>query len=61
MDNIRIYVRGGSGGQGKPKYGGIGGRGGNVYVTCEAGAKLENIENLNQKRRFIAESGGHSV
>jgi GTPase involved in cell partitioning and DNA repair len=37
IDSLRIYVRGGSGGMGFPKYGGIGGKGGNVVVVATEG------------------------
>jgi GTPase involved in cell partitioning and DNA repair len=37
IDSLRIYVRGGSGGMGFPKYGGIGGKGGNVIVVATEG------------------------
>ncbi|CAF4371471.1 unnamed protein product, partial [Adineta steineri] len=32
IDKLRVYVRGGRGGTGLKKYGGIGGQGGNVLV-----------------------------
>ncbi|PNF37440.1 GTP-binding protein 10 [Cryptotermes secundus] len=37
IDSLRIYVRGGSGGMGFPKYGGIGGKGGSVIVVAAEG------------------------
>lgn len=37
IDSLRIHVQGGAGGMGHPKYGGIGGRGGNVYIEALKG------------------------
>lgn len=37
IDSLRIYVRGGAGGMGFPKYGGIGGKGGSVIVVAKEG------------------------
>ena len=37
LDSIRVYARGGSGGLGFPTYGGIGGKGGNVFVEAKEG------------------------
>ena len=37
IDVLRLYVMGGTGGNGLPRYGGIGGRGGNVYVVAKEG------------------------
>ena len=37
IDTLRVHVKGGSGGMGYPKYGGIGGKGGDVYVEAVKG------------------------
>lgn len=37
VDTLRLYVKGGSGGAGHPKYGGLGGTGGNIYVEGKKG------------------------
>jgi len=37
IDSLRIYVRGGAGGMGFPRYGGIGGKGGNVNIVAKKG------------------------
>ena len=34
IDRIRLYVRGGSGGNGLPKVGGIGGNGGSITIKA---------------------------
>ena len=60
VDRVRIYARGGAGGQGSQRLGGIGGDGGSVKVVCTQGSALEDIARR-ESRRFIAESGGHSV
>lgn len=59
MDCVRIYARGGAGGQGAPRLGGVGGDGGSVKVVCAHGCALEDIARR-ESRRFIARSGGHS-
>ena len=56
IDKIRVYVRGGSGGQGCPSTGGIGATGGNVFVKCTKGASLKAY-GLQKHRRIIAEHG----
>ena len=60
FDQLRIYVRGGAGGQGFPKYGGVGGKGGDIILTCKRGATLKNIKDKNPKKRFIAQTGKNS-
>lgn len=60
IDSLRIYVRGGSGGMGFPKYGGIGGKGGNVIVVATEGVTLKSLLNKNPTKRFIAANGGNS-
>ena len=59
MDCVRIYARGGAGGQGAPRLGGVGGDGGSVKVVWAQGCALEDIARR-ESRRFIARSGGHS-
>ena len=60
MDRVRIYARGGAGGQGSQRLGGIGGDGGTVKVVCTQGSTLADIARR-ESRRYIAESGSHSV
>lgn len=40
MDSLRIHVRGGAGGFGFPKYGGRGGKGGDVCLIAKEGMYL---------------------
>lgn len=43
IDSIKLLVRGGAGGLGAPKYGGIGGKGGDVVLTTKEGNFLQAI------------------
>lgn len=43
IDSVRLHVKGGTGGTGLPKYGGLGGQGGCVYCIGEEGTDLTNI------------------
>jgi len=54
-----VYVRGGSGGQGLLKLGGIGGEGGDVEVVCREGTTLSQLARQ-PSRRYVAESGENS-
>ena len=60
IDQLRVYVRGGGGGQGLPKYGGRGGDGGCVYVEAVPRSTLQNLKRSNIKKRFIAARGESS-
>ena len=61
IDSLRIYCRGGAGGTGLPSYGGVGGRGGDVWVVGSEKVKdLKRVRKENLKQRFIAEPGGNS-
>ena len=55
-----MYVKGGPGGQGLPKFGGKGGRGGHVYVVCEKNATLKKVISENPSKRFLAGNGTNS-
>ena len=56
---MRIYARGGGGGQGYLKLGGAGGDGGNVLIKAARGSSLRDIARR-EKRRFIGLTGGNS-
>lgn len=45
IDSLRIRVKGGSGGHGLPKYGGVGGNGGDVYLEA-AKSKLTIAQDI---------------
>ena len=59
MDKLRIYARGGTGGQGSQRFGGCGGKGGDVLVSACEDASLTAPSRLTSQR-FMAENGGHS-
>nr|XP_054754969.1 GTP-binding protein 10-like [Lytechinus pictus] len=60
IDQVRIYARGGGGGQGHPKFGGIGGTGGDVYVQASTGVTLKNVKSSKREQRYIAGPGNNS-
>lgn len=43
IDSVRLHVKGGTGGTGLPKFGGVGGQGGCVYCVGKEDANLKNI------------------
>ncbi|XP_074659278.1 GTP-binding protein 10-like [Tubulanus polymorphus] len=60
LDKLRIYVRGGAGGKGFPKYGGLGGKGGDVYLVAKENYTLKQVYQENPSKRFIASIGADS-
>ncbi|CAF1005459.1 unnamed protein product [Rotaria sordida] len=60
IDKLRVYVRGGRGGNGLKKYGGIGGQGGHVLVHGKRNLTLKNVYEKNLAKRYIASDGEHS-
>ena len=56
VDKLRIYARGGAGGQGSQRLGGCGGKGGDVVVSASTGASLTDLSRL-PSQRFIAPNG----
>lgn len=44
VDSLRVYTKGGHGGNGMPKYGGIGGKGGDIIIK----ASQTNVENTSR-------------
>lgn len=61
VDSLRVSVRGGPGGSGLPRYGGIGGTGGNVYVTSQEGLTLETVKSKLKNVNLKAGPGGEST
>lgn len=53
-------MRGGHGGNGTPKYGGIGGQGGCVYFVAKDGVILRNVAQRYKTKRIAASSGEDS-
>lgn len=60
-DTLRVYVQGGAGGNGYPKFGGVGGKGGDVKVIAKEGITLENVFKSNKMKRYLAGNGKHST
>ncbi|KAM9723173.1 GTP-binding protein 10 [Menidia menidia] len=60
VDNLRLYVRGGSGGMGLPRLGGQGGNGGDVWVVATKNMSLKKIKDKYPQKRFIGGIGGNS-
>ncbi|XP_036321619.1 GTP-binding protein 10 homolog [Rhagoletis pomonella] len=60
IDSLRLTVRGGHGGNGTPKYGGIGGQGGCVYFVAKDGISLRNVSQRYKTKRISASSGEDS-
>ncbi|XP_053994610.1 GTP-binding protein 10 homolog [Hylaeus volcanicus] len=61
LDSLRIHVKGGSGGSGLPRYGGIGGKGGDVYVVSDEKLTLEKVKSKITDVKLKAESGNPST
>ncbi|XP_076010045.1 GTP-binding protein 10 [Genypterus blacodes] len=60
VDNLRLYVRGGSGGMGLPRLGGQGGHGGDVWVVAAKDLTLKRIKDKYPQKRFVAAAGANS-
>uniref|UniRef100_A0A914Z630 GTP-binding protein n=1 Tax=Panagrolaimus superbus TaxID=310955 RepID=A0A914Z630_9BILA len=61
-DLLRLSIHAGSGGQGLPRYNGVGGDGGNVYLLPRRKMKFSQVFNsfYNKKRQLLAEHGSSS-
>ncbi|CAG2117220.1 unnamed protein product [Medioppia subpectinata] len=57
VDSLRLTVSGGNGGHGLPKFGGMGGSGGNVYVEAADNVTLKKLT----KKKAMASSGENSA
>nr|XP_053631800.1 GTP-binding protein 10 homolog [Cherax quadricarinatus] len=60
IDTLRLHVKGGSGGMGFPRFGGVGGNGGDVYVEAEKDYSLKKTLKAQPGKRWIADAGGNS-
>ncbi|XP_075965626.1 GTP-binding protein 10 isoform X1 [Anarhichas minor] len=60
VDNLRLYVRGGGGGMGLPRLGGIGGNGGDVWVVATKNMALKRIKDKYPHKRFVGGPGANS-
>ncbi|VVC30267.1 Hypothetical protein CINCED_3A020833 [Cinara cedri] len=60
LDSLRVHVRGGAGGFGFPKYGGEGGKGGDVCLVATEDMTLKDFLRKCPQKRIRAEMGGNS-
>lgn len=60
LDSLRIVVKGGAGGQGFRKYGGIGGKGGDIYAVAKSDETLQDVYIRNPSKRYSALTGSNS-
>ncbi|XP_068998916.1 GTP-binding protein 10 [Embiotoca jacksoni] len=60
LDNLRLYVRGGSGGMGLPRLGGQGGNGGDVWMVASKNMTLKRIKDKYPQKRFVGGAGANS-
>lgn len=60
VDNLRLFVRGGTGGMGLPRLGGQGGNGGDVWVVATKDMTLKRIKDKYPQKRFVGGTGGNS-
>lgn len=60
LDSIRLHVKGGTGGTGLPKYGGLGGQGGCVYCIGKEDANLKTIQSKFRAKTIVAGHGEDS-
>lgn len=60
VDNLRILVKGGAGGMGLPRLGGVGGKGGDVWVVAKNGVTMKHVKNKFPQKRFVGGVGVNS-
>nr|XP_028605936.1 GTP-binding protein 10 [Podarcis muralis] len=60
MDDLRIYVKGGTGGMGHPRLGGEGGEGGDVWLVAQKKMTLKRLKDRFPSKRFVAGAGANS-
>lgn len=58
IDSLRISVTGGSGGSGYPKFDGLGGHGGNVYLVAKEGITLKHLLRSKEFKKGIRGNDG---
>ncbi|KAK8396063.1 hypothetical protein O3P69_005275 [Scylla paramamosain] len=57
VDVLRLHVRGGAGGMGLPRLGGVGGAGGDVYVEGKEGHSLLKLRKARPDQRWAGAAG----
>ncbi|GLV41622.1 uncharacterized protein CBL_06851 [Carabus blaptoides fortunei] len=60
LDSLRLLVKAGNGGNGLPKYGGVGGQGGDVFVVATEDESLAGVIKKWPKKRISAGHGHNS-
>lgn len=60
LDSIRLHVKGGTGGTGLPKFGGLGGQGGCVYCVGKENVNLKSIQGKFRAKTICAGHGEDS-
>lgn len=60
IDKLLVHVKAGRGGNGLPKYAGVGGKGGNVWICSKKGETLKKLYHRFPSKRFAASAGEHS-
>ncbi|XP_026464764.1 GTP-binding protein 10 homolog [Ctenocephalides felis] len=61
IDSLRLHVRGGTGGNGLPKYGGVGGQGGCIYFEASSKNTLKGVLQKWPQKRLAAGHGQNST
>lgn len=61
VDKIHVHIQAGNGGMGNPKFGGIGGKGGDVYMVATKAKDLQTVVENFPERRIKAGHGGNSA
>ncbi|KAJ3655354.1 hypothetical protein Zmor_014488 [Zophobas morio] len=59
-DSLKIFVSGGIGGNGLPKFGGVGGQGGNVIAVGKEHIDLQEVFKQNKTKNYMAKNGKNS-
>ncbi|CAH2282355.1 GTP-binding 10 [Pelobates cultripes] len=60
IDNLRVHVKGGTGGMGLPRLGGEGGKGGDVWLVASKEVSLKKIKDKFPHKRFVGGVGNNS-
>ena len=55
MDQVRVHVVAGSGGQGTARFGAVGGAGGDVIAIADA--NVRSLSHIGETKRYHAEAG----
>ena len=61
LDHLRLNVRSGAGGSGFPRFGGIGGRGGHVFIEAKDDITLKSVDSKLRNIKLHAGTGSNST